>query len=59
MTIVNPRIEVMEKLIASHFVDKIGKESFHLTLDDAVGAFQYSLRRSKTNEIEEETTDNM
>lgn len=44
---VNPRLEVMEKLIISKFVEKIGKESFYLILDDAVMASQYSLRSSK------------
>ncbi|XP_004512962.1 probable sulfate transporter 3.5 [Cicer arietinum] len=49
MSLVNPRMEVMEKLIASKFVEHIGKESFYLNLDDAVMASQYSLRTSKTN----------
>lgn len=44
---VNPRLEVMEKLIISKFVEKIGKESFYLILDDAVMASQYTLRSSK------------
>jgi len=46
---VNPRLEVLEKLLASKFVDKIGKETFYLTLDDAVMASQYSLRSAKGN----------
>ncbi|CAK8534195.1 unnamed protein product [Lathyrus sativus] len=53
MLLVNPRLEVMEKLILSKFVDKIGKEKFYLNLDDAVVASQYSLRNSKTNNNEE------
>ncbi|KAE9613940.1 putative SLC26A/SulP transporter [Lupinus albus] len=53
MSIVNPRMEVLEKLIASRFVDKIGKNSFFLTLDDAVKASIYSLRESKTNDDED------
>ncbi|KAL1356698.1 probable sulfate transporter 3.5 isoform X3 [Arachis hypogaea] len=58
MLIVNPRLEVMEKLVASNFVDKVGKDSFYLNLDDAVNATQYSLRSLKTNNnnINEETT---
>ncbi|TKY44663.1 sulfate transporter 3.5 [Spatholobus suberectus] len=51
--LVNPRLEVMEKLMASKFVEKIGKESFYLSLDDAVMASQYSLRSSKANNGEE------
>ncbi|WVZ15826.1 hypothetical protein V8G54_013392, partial [Vigna mungo] len=46
---VNPRVEVLEKLVLSKFVDKIGKEAFYLTLDEAVMASQYSLRSSKEN----------
>ncbi|XP_061366494.1 probable sulfate transporter 3.5 [Gastrolobium bilobum] len=53
MSLVNPRLEVMEKLIAAKFVDIIGKESFYLTLDDAVVSSQYSLSTSKTNNAEE------
>lgn len=51
MLIVNPRIEVMEKLILSKFVEKVGKESFFLSLDDAVAASQYELLRLKTNDV--------
>ncbi|CAL0322200.1 unnamed protein product [Lupinus luteus] len=54
MLLVNPRLEVMEKLITSKFVDKIGKESFYLTLDNAVAASQYKLNRVKTNDIYDE-----
>jgi len=32
--------------MASKFVEKIGKEMFYLSLDDAVMASQYSLRSS-------------
>ncbi|WJX30022.1 putative sulfate transporter 3.5 [Trifolium repens] len=53
MSLVNPRMEVMEKLIASKFVEHIGKEAFYLNLDDAVMASQYSLRTSKTNNNED------
>ncbi|KAL5079674.1 hypothetical protein RYX36_008095 [Vicia faba] len=53
MSLVNPRLEVMEKLILSMFVEKIGKEKFYLNLEDAVMASQYSSRTSKTNNNEE------
>lgn len=47
----------MEKLIVSKFVDKVGKESFYLNLEDAVMASQYSLRStSKTNNNNNEET---
>ncbi|OIW03666.1 hypothetical protein TanjilG_30730 [Lupinus angustifolius] len=57
MSLVNPRLEVMEKLITSKFVDKIGKESFYLTLDDAVAASQYKLNIVKTNGVYDESVD--
>ncbi|XVE98204.1 hypothetical protein REPUB_Repub03eG0085500 [Reevesia pubescens] len=34
--IVNPRIEVLEKMTLAKFTDAIGKESFYLSIDDAV-----------------------
>ncbi|XP_021741554.1 probable sulfate transporter 3.5 [Chenopodium quinoa] len=43
MILVNPRIEVMEKLIASKFIDVIGKESVFLSIDDAVEACRFRL----------------
>ncbi|KAI9119229.1 hypothetical protein K1719_009904 [Acacia pycnantha] len=48
--LVNPRMEVVEKLVASHFVDKVGKESFYLSLDDAVMATQYSLQKARKSD---------
>lgn len=36
VAIVNPRIKVMEKLITSQAIDKIGQESFFLSIEDAV-----------------------
>lgn len=56
MLLVNPRLEVMEKLIISKFVDKIGKESFYLTVDDAVMACQYSLKKNNIEETIQETS---
>ncbi|KAJ4835633.1 putative sulfate transporter 3.5 [Turnera subulata] len=47
--LINPRIEVMEKLIRSHFVEKIGKESIFLTVQDAVEESSFSLNRDKSN----------
>ncbi|KAK7251581.1 hypothetical protein RIF29_34900 [Crotalaria pallida] len=49
MSFVNPRLEVLEKLILSKFVGMIGEESFFLTLDDAVRASQILLGKAKTN----------
>ncbi|XP_057443493.1 probable sulfate transporter 3.5 [Lotus japonicus] len=56
MFLVNPRLEVMEELIISKFVDKLGKESFYLTLDDAVKASQYSLKKNDNGDIVHETS---
>ncbi|KAF7819838.1 putative sulfate transporter 3.5 [Senna tora] len=52
LSFVNPRLAVMEKLILSKFVEKLGKDSFYLTLDDAVVATQYSLHRPKKNKVD-------
>ncbi|KAB5552634.1 hypothetical protein DKX38_009945 [Salix brachista] len=38
MKIVNPRQEVLEKMMRSKFVDKIGKETIFLCMEDAVEA---------------------
>ncbi|KAF5482057.1 hypothetical protein F2P56_002655 [Juglans regia] len=47
MAIINPRIRVMEKMIASKFVDTIGKEYFFLSIDEAIEASRFLLRESK------------
>ncbi|KAF8036439.1 hypothetical protein BT93_C2222 [Corymbia citriodora subsp. variegata] len=41
MGIVNPRMKVMEKMILSEFVDKVGRESFYLSVDKAVEACRF------------------
>lgn len=46
MVIINPRIKVMEKMIASKFVDTIGKECFFLCTEDAIEACRFSLHKS-------------
>ncbi|KAI9128695.1 hypothetical protein K1719_000178 [Acacia pycnantha] len=46
MSIVNPRKEVMEKLIISRFVEVVGKETFFLSLDDAVAASQFRISKA-------------
>ena len=43
MGLVNPRIEVMEKLIVGKFIDIIGREAVFLSIDDAIRARQFSL----------------
>ncbi|MED6167857.1 hypothetical protein PIB30_006505 [Stylosanthes scabra] len=50
---VNPRIEVVEKMMAAKFVSRIGKESFFLTLEDAVKASQIALRKSRASNSED------
>ncbi|KAI3407680.1 STAS domain-containing protein [Psidium guajava] len=49
MGIVNPRREVMEKMILSEFVDKVGRESFYLSIDEAVEACRFGLQESKVS----------
>lgn len=45
MAIVNPRIKVMETFIASHVIDKIGKENVYLSIEDAIESCHKSLLR--------------
>jgi sulfate transporter 3 len=45
MVIINPRIKVMEKMIASKFIDTIGKEYVFLCVDDAIEACRFSLHK--------------
>ncbi|KAD2393854.1 hypothetical protein E3N88_40831 [Mikania micrantha] len=42
IVIVNPRLEVMEKLIVTNFVDKIGKDSIFLSIKDAIEGCKFS-----------------
>lgn len=51
MAIINPRLDVMEKMIRSHFVDKIGKESIFLCIEDAVEASIFSLSTEKQQQL--------
>ncbi|XP_062010683.1 probable sulfate transporter 3.5 [Rosa rugosa] len=47
--LINPRVKVMEKMIASHFLDKIKKENVFLSAEDAVESCRFSLDRSTEN----------
>ncbi|KAG8367407.1 hypothetical protein BUALT_Bualt16G0068700 [Buddleja alternifolia] len=47
MILINPRLEVMEKLIVTNFIDKIGKESVFLSTEDAIDACRFQLKSSK------------
>ncbi|KAG5564667.1 hypothetical protein RHGRI_000750 [Rhododendron griersonianum] len=47
MALVNPRLEVMEKLIVTKFIDTIGKENVFLSIDDAIEASRFNLKSSK------------
>ncbi|CAM8931523.1 unnamed protein product [Rhodiola kirilowii] len=51
MALVNPRIDIMEKMIRSKFIDKIGKESVFLSVEDAIDSCKFSLvsPNSKSN----------
>ncbi|THF95188.1 probable sulfate transporter 3.5 isoform X1 [Camellia sinensis] len=51
VTLVNPRLEVMEKLIATKFVDLIGKENVFLSIEDAIEACRFTLKSSKQFEV--------
>ncbi|XVF88503.1 hypothetical protein PTKIN_Ptkin19aG0056100 [Pterospermum kingtungense] len=47
LAIVNPRIEVLEKMTLAKFTDAIGKESFYLSIEDAVRSCQFTLTSNK------------
>lgn len=49
ISLVNPKIEVMEKLITANFIDSIGKECVYLSIDDAVDACSFRLNGPKLN----------
>ncbi|KAL3825143.1 hypothetical protein ACJIZ3_021172 [Penstemon smallii] len=53
MILVNPRLDVMEKLMVTKFVDKIGRNSIFLSIDDAISACRFTLKSSK-QEVEGE-----
>ncbi|CAL8172251.1 unnamed protein product [Prunus armeniaca] len=50
--IINPRLKVMEKMITSHFIDKLGKENVYLSIEEAVENCKFSTSKPKktTNE---------
>ncbi|KAJ4708403.1 sulfate transporter 3 1 [Melia azedarach] len=47
MKIINPRIDVMDKMMLSKFIDIIGRESVFLCIDEAVEACRFSLQTEK------------
>ncbi|XWS69870.1 hypothetical protein CRYUN_Cryun03dG0001100 [Craigia yunnanensis] len=50
LAIVNPRIEVLEKMTLAKFTDSIGKESFYLSTEDAIQGCRFSLNTKKATE---------
>ncbi|KAL0427074.1 UNVERIFIED_CONTAM: putative sulfate transporter 3.5 [Sesamum latifolium] len=52
MIIINPRIDVMDKLIVTKFIDKIGKDAVFLSNEDAIEALRFSVQGSK--QVDEE-----
>ncbi|KAJ6381813.1 hypothetical protein OIU77_030478 [Salix suchowensis] len=54
MKIVNPRQEVLEKMMRSKFVDKIGKETIFLCMEDAVEAsYDFSVLKEEQGREEQ------
>ncbi|KVH93927.1 STAS domain-containing protein [Cynara cardunculus var. scolymus] len=47
IVLVNPRLEVMEKLIVTNFIEKIGTECVFLSIEDAIDGCKFSLTRMK------------
>ncbi|KAK4370220.1 hypothetical protein RND71_009695 [Anisodus tanguticus] len=46
MILVNPRLEVLEKLTVTKSIDTVGKEYVFLTIEDAIDACKFSLKCS-------------
>ncbi|KAL3629682.1 putative sulfate transporter 3.5 [Castilleja foliolosa] len=47
MILINPRIDVMDKLLVTNFIDKIGKDAVFLSTEDAIDACRFTLQHSK------------
>ncbi|KAI5320441.1 hypothetical protein L3X38_040149 [Prunus dulcis] len=45
--IINPRLKVMEKMITSHFMDKLGKENVYLSIEEAIENCKFSTSKPK------------
>ncbi|KAL6274670.1 hypothetical protein ACE6H2_025362 [Prunus campanulata] len=45
--IINPRLKVMEKMITSHFIDKLGKENVYLSIEEAIENCKFSTSKPK------------
>ncbi|KAI5680579.1 hypothetical protein M9H77_01806 [Catharanthus roseus] len=56
MILVNPRLGVMEKLLVTKFIDKIGKDSIFLSIEDAIEACRFSLKSMKGKDTSSEST---
>lgn len=52
LSIINPRRDVMEKMILSKFTSRNGKGMFFLTVDEAVEACRFSLHESRQKKDE-------
>ncbi|KAJ8749804.1 hypothetical protein K2173_013207 [Erythroxylum novogranatense] len=50
IAIINPRLDVLEKLTRSHFVDKFGKESIFLGVEDAIESSLFFLKKDTSTE---------
>ncbi|KAF3434102.1 hypothetical protein FNV43_RR25205 [Rhamnella rubrinervis] len=57
VAIINPNLNVTEKLIASHFIDKIGEENIYLSIGDAVDACELSFQKLKVSDAVSEHSD--
>ncbi|KAL5975157.1 hypothetical protein ACLOJK_031836 [Asimina triloba] len=51
MVLTNPRIEVMEKFIASDFLDKFGRKMIFLSVGEAVTACRFTLQDLKPSNV--------
>lgn len=49
MILINPRFAVMEKLVITKFIEKIGKENVFLSIEDAIRGCKFSLTYENGN----------
>lgn len=48
--IVNPRIEVLDKMTLAKFVDVIGKQAFYLSIEEAIQSCRFTMDTSTKEE---------
>ncbi|KAK8913978.1 putative sulfate transporter 3.5 [Platanthera zijinensis] len=50
VALTNPRLSVVEKLVAADFIDVVGKEWIFLSVNDAVSSYSFTLQQAKNDD---------